>query len=118
MEGLEAKRDQLAEGLRNCEAPPAYNVHPRAVDHYRRLVERLHIVLADNDAQGVRDAFRGLLDRVVFIPQEGRGQFELELHGRLGALLTKQQNTLPGVTEEGAFMLGAGTGFEPVTFRL
>ena len=52
-----------------------------------QIVRRLcHDWLADDDAQAVREAFRGLLDRVVFHPLPERGAFELELHGCLGAL--------------------------------
>ena len=117
--GIEAKRDALRAELAGLETPETYSIHPRAVDHYRRLVEALHATLAENDAATAREAFRGLLDRVVVIPANGGTRaFELEIHGRLAALLSTNKNTLPGRTEKGAVVMGAGTGFEPVTFRL
>ncbi len=118
MEGLESKRDELVAKLRDCEPPASFTIHPRAIDHYRTLVDQLHVVLAEDDAQGVREGFQGLLDKVVFTPASERGEFDLELVGRLAALMSRDKNTLTGVTRKGAFVVGAGTGFEPVTFRL
>ncbi len=119
IDGLETRAAVIKRELAEAEAPTTYTLHPRAVDRYRELVGSLHAALADDDALAAREAFRGLLDRVVFIPMEGKGQFQLELHGRIAALLEPQKPKTPqtGLTACGV-MVGAGTGFEPVTFRL
>ncbi|WP_414693920.1 recombinase family protein [Phenylobacterium sp.] len=117
--GIEAKRDGLRTELAGLAMPPTYSVHPKAVEHYRSLVEDLHATLAANDAAAACEAFRGLLDRVVATPPSGDSKtFELEIHGRLAALLSTNKNTLPETFGKGAAVMGAGTGFEPVTFRL
>jgi hypothetical protein len=64
----------------------------------------------------VRTALRALIERVDLEPVKGLGKFSLNIHGKLAALL--------GVSERAAaashceVLVGAGTGFEPVTFRL
>jgi site-specific DNA recombinase len=116
--GLEDKKRSLVVELQALEEPPAYTLHPMAVDRYRELVERLERALTSEDATAAREAFRGLLDSVVFHPIDGNAQFELQLNGRLAALLSPQQNTPPDAFGKGALVLGAGIGFEPMTFRL
>jgi hypothetical protein len=100
------------------EAPPVYTIHPKAVDRYRSMIDDLHSALKTDDALNARNAVRGLLDHVVFLPGQGKGEFELEIHGRLAALLSTQKPTNPEVIGKGRLMVGAGIGFEPMTFRL
>ena len=117
--GLEDKLKALEVELQSCDLPPSYAIHPKAVDQYRQLVDRLESALAEEDAYAVRDAFRGLLDRVVFHPLNGRGEYELELQGRLAALLQPQMPKAPQTAQTACeVMVGAGIGFEPMTFRL
>ena len=73
-----------------------------------------------------------MIDRVDFIPIEGLGKFQLEVHGSLAALLAlgharNAENPTAGshgvsvdqsLTSGCEVMLGAGAGFEPATFRL
>jgi len=46
----------------------------------------------------------------------GLGKFDLEVHGKLKALLGVAERASRSSTCE--VVVGAGTGFEPVTFRL
>ncbi len=116
---LEARRDAARRELEALEPSPVYVVHPPAVEHYRNLVDRLQDALRDGQASQARDAFRGLLDRVMLTPPgSGENAFQIKLEGRLGALMTSQQDTPPEGIGKGAVVMGAGTGFEPVTFRL
>ena len=82
------------------------------------------------------EALRSLVDAVVFVPGERRGEFALELRGDLAAFLHaaerggagggpngKSAAALVGCGRSGfdrgvMATLDAGTGFEPVTFRL
>ena len=60
---------------------------------------------------------RSLIDEVIVMPEEGRGRMTVALRGDLAAFLDLSE--LPG--SGSVRMLGtlvAGTGFEPVTFRL
>ena len=118
IDGLETRAAAIRNELAASEVPTTYTVHPRAVDLYREIVGRLHSALADDDAQAAREAFRGLLDGVTFIPGNGKGQFQLELHGRLAALLEAPNAKTPQAITACGVMVGAGIGFEPMTFRL
>ncbi len=42
---------------------------------------------ASDDGEEVRSELRKLIERVAFIPLEGLGKFQLEVHGSLAALL-------------------------------
>jgi hypothetical protein len=83
---------------------------------YAKLAERLYEPMDDVSGEKVRTELRALIERVDFEPHEGLGKFGLYIHGKVAALL--------GVSERAAashncgVSLGAGTGFEPVTFRL
>ncbi len=63
--------------------------HPNAVEIYKRQVADLQAAL--NADAIVREeataALRGLIDKIVAYPGLRRGQFDLELHGHLGAIL-------------------------------
>ena len=102
---------------RLAQAAHAYRPRPivaAAASAYAAMAENLHLALAEAGGEAIRDQVRELIERVDFIPLEGLGRFDLRVHGKLAALL--------GVSEEAAGgcgrSVGAGTGFEPVTFRL
>ena len=62
--------------------------HPYLPELYRRMVERLEETLEDPPSmEAARELIRRLIDKIVFIPGEGRGQFRLERHGDLAALM-------------------------------
>ncbi len=101
-------------------APSVIQLHPGAAEAYRRLAENLHQAIEGDDGEEVRKELRQLIDRVDFIPAEGLGKFQLEVHGSLAALLAlgqaqKAENPTGGAC---GVSLGAGAGFEPATFRL
>jgi DNA invertase Pin-like site-specific DNA recombinase len=106
---LHARKGELeqtvAAARRKSDEAVAYRIHPRAAERWRDLVAQLTEVLAEPDAEEVRDALRGLIEEVRFMPGQAAGEFDLEVVGRISALL--------GVTEQGrgcALMMGAGTG--------
>ena len=75
-------------------------------------------------------ALRGLVSQVLLFPGEKRGEMRAELRGEIAALLAlgtnTQQKARPSFDERASdrdpgalrVSLVAGTGFEPVTFRL
>jgi site-specific DNA recombinase len=111
-----ARCSELNAKLASLEAPTEVVAHPGAAQAYARLAEKLHEVMEGSEGEVVRQELRKLIERVDFQPLEGLGKYDLQVHGKLAALL--------GVSERAAaysnceVMLGAGTGFEPVTFRL
>lgn len=62
-------------------------LHPGAIEAYRRLAVDLHETLAAPDADEIRQIFRKLIERVDFVPEEGLGKFGLVVHGRLAGVL-------------------------------
>ena len=72
------------------------------------------------------EALRGLIDRVIVLWDTDHKRHSIELEGRLAALLrtaeptnTKSATNREAVAlDERSLRLVAGTGFEPVTFRL
>jgi site-specific DNA recombinase len=109
---LETTRAALEHEL--AEAPPEDMVvfHSGLPARFRRLVERLNLALEQNDTMerlAAREAFRALIRQVVITPLEARGQFKVTVETEMAALLSQGGHILK---------VGAGTGFEPVTFRL
>ena len=114
--GLKARKAELETKLASVETPSKVVPHPGLAEVYQRLSARLQEALEGDDGEEVRTELRNLIDRVDFQPLEGLGKFDLKVSGKLKALL--------GVSERAAassqceVLVGAGTGFEPVTFRL
>jgi len=99
-------------------APSPVRLHPNLSDLYRRKVEQLADSLRDPAIRpAVLDTIRSLIEAVtVHIDEDGN--VTLALDGALSAMIdTSQPGVLRGV-DAGSVKVVAGTGFEPVTFRL
>ena len=114
---LKARKVEIEDRLANAEAPSAVSLHPGAAEAYRQLAESLHLALGAADGEEVRAELRKLIERVDFEPQNGLGNFGLQIHGKLAALLGVSERAAASSHNCGV-LVGAGTGFEPVTFRL
>jgi site-specific DNA recombinase len=120
---LEANQDELTERL--ARAPVDIpDIHPNVAGIYRRKVERLAEALRrPQERDEAAEAIRALIERITLTPGPKRGEIAATLHGELGAILewtarTAQTNK-PGACAPGmSVSVVAGTGFEPVTFRL
>ncbi len=115
LKSLEVKRAQLEAELSEQSAE-IVDLHPSIAGRYRQLVEDLQSGLQGEgtvERNDAREAFRTLITAVRLIPAEGRGQYEIEIEGDLATLLRLGQPD-----GEVRIKMGAGTGFEPVTFRL
>ncbi len=124
---LEAEEDAIRARM---EAAPIEtpDIHPNLAEIYRKKVERLAEALnhpAERDEAA--GAIRALIERVVLTPGANRGKVNAALHGEFGTILEWTSNgagvqnaTAPAAGAAGAVMRSvvAGTGFEPVTFRL
>ena len=109
---LEADRERLEAELAQQPDEPIVELHPGVARRYRELVERLELVLASPesaDAAAAREAFRALIRSVVVTPLEAQGLFDVRIETEMAALLSQDGHIRT---------VGAGTGFEPVTFRL
>ena len=126
---LEARQDELNAGLAASEEPPPI-LHPSMAIVYRERVAALYEELQREEARPqAADIIRSLVSSIVLTP--ARGVLQVELRGDLAGILTiaaagaggKQQSTPRQASGSGAVRgsqvkMVAGTGFEPVTFRL
>ncbi len=102
-------------------------LHPGLADIYARKVADLSAAL---DQDGTRaeaaEVLRGLIEKITLRPDaDAQNGHVIELHGELGAILALcgAPDGTNGKTRTGGagvvqVTLVAGTGFEPVTFRL
>jgi hypothetical protein len=98
--------------------------HPNLAEVYRQRVAQLTEVLAEEDGAEAREMVGGLVEEIRLVPEAGR--LRIEVRGELGAILRLAEGVRnqqrPGPGGAGALVgpvdLDAGTGFEPVTFRL
>jgi site-specific DNA recombinase len=98
--------------------PEVISIHPNLPELYRRKVSDLTSLLEDETSKPeAMDIIRSLIERIDVHPGPKRGQSKLTLVGALAGILAfaTNKNTAP---EGGTFLLVAGVGFEPTTFRL
>ena len=98
---------------------PVVDFHPNYADRYRRKVSELGKLLRSEDArEEAMDAIRGLIDRIEVRAGTKRGETEVTLVGTLAGILALATNKNAARKGGGTFLLVAGVGFEPTTFRL
>ncbi len=116
---------------------PVPALHPNLPELYRRRVEVLEAALRDPaTAAAAAEALRGLIEAIEVFPGAKRGEISVVLRGDLAAFLhlgtaggdshtrnaekavSLMGNGRSGRSGEVMGTLDAGTGFEPVTFRL
>ncbi|RWO24876.1 MAG: recombinase family protein [Mesorhizobium sp.] len=125
MKELETRKEDLEKALAEAVEPPPL-LHPNMAEIYRQRISTLYESLQSEDGKAeAAEVFRTLVDQVTLVPTED--ELAIVLRGDLAALLRFAANKKnPDVLSEagalGALLsqesLVAGTGFEPVTFRL
>ncbi|WBH17052.1 recombinase family protein [Sphingomonas radiodurans] len=84
-----ADRDAATAELAEVESLPVVALHPTIAADYRRRVDKLNEELADPEArQEALPALRGLIDRLVIHPHPTARGVEIEIEGRLAAMLS------------------------------
>jgi site-specific DNA recombinase len=128
LDELETRRASLTARL-EAQPPTPPRLHPNLTQVYRDKIARLHDALQSGpDAQEALEAVRRLIDRIVLTPAaEGKG-FEIELIGEIATMVrlgltneravSRPDSAADQVLFERSVKVVAGTGFEPVTFRL
>lgn len=115
---LEARRAALAQQIAAAPIAEVIEMPSAAAGKFRRELAGLSAALDNpDDLEGreARETLRALIGEVRFTPAEGRGQFELALHGGLDPLLQlgpkTQKGPLAGAFDAANVMaeLGAGT---------
>ena len=125
MRELRAERDALGTEPEGTFAPELdVLVLPSLPDLYRRKVAELERVLDGSDREEAMELIRSMIDRVVLTPRPDGSGLEAELYGDLAAILSACEGARNGKRPTAFWPMGrklsvvAGTGFEPVTFRL
>ncbi len=125
---LEAIEVRLDEALAVVPKPRVTRLPANYEALYRRAIAELDTHLASGDGAAARKAIRPLIEKIVVQPGSARGgkRRAIQLHGDLYRMLEfaaaacAPDTTKPRPVRGGAVVtpLVAGTGFEPVTFRL
>ncbi len=131
LDDLEGRRRALEAELASEAPPDLPRLHPNLADVYRDRVRRLAEALAAEGSPEIVEAIRALIDRVeVHPPAEAGSVPRIELVGHLAAMLRaagvagSANAKSPSAGADGlevflsSVQVDAGTGFEPVTFRL
>ena len=121
MDSLEGRRITLEAELAGL-AIPAPRMHPNLAVVYREKVASLIEALAEIDSAQLRNLVRALVDEIRLVPEDAG--LRIEVRGELAAILglaSAGNSQRPGDEAEALAVqvkMVAGTGFEPVTFRL
>jgi len=114
MEQERAKLQTELAAIESAESP--VTIHPGVANKYARMVEDLQQHLEDETAppDDLLDQVRSLIDRIEITPgQNAKGPVDISVSGPLAAFLG-----IDPAEPQYRGKLVAGTGFEPVTFRL
>ncbi len=117
---LEARKHELVTEVQS-QAIRTVELHPNLPDLYRRKITQLKQILNDEATRPQAiDIIRSLIGHIEVHPGQERGQCDVVVVGALAHFLAfAQQKTTAGSRgADGTFLMVAGTGFEPVTFRL
>ncbi|WP_296644921.1 recombinase family protein [Roseinatronobacter sp.] len=127
MDALEGERAELEAKLAALPDPEPVAIHPGLAETYARKVADLATALNDPEARAqAADLLRGLIENVKMMPDpDAPNGHRIELVGELGAILSLYGSDIAtnakarsGATGIRQVTMVAGTGFEPVTFRL
>ena len=121
---LEGRQDELNRALAAAEEPPPV-LHPSMAVIYRERVSGLYEALQPSGARAAAsDVIRSLVSEIILTPSAG--ELLVDLRGDLAGILeigSSGTQKSPRSFEAGSVLASqvimvAGTGFEPVTFRL
>ena len=120
---LENSKDKVLQSIQQEPTPLKVEPHPNIGKLYRRLVEHLTKILADENTQEEEaNIIRALIDRIEITPSEKRGHLYVELISGLVAVLElavcgQQKTTFREESGVCMVLLLAGAGFEPAVQR-
>ncbi|WP_294610491.1 recombinase family protein [uncultured Roseovarius sp.] len=116
---LEDRKSALQAQIARNPVSPVVRFHPNYADLYRKKVGELAGLLTDESTrEDAMTAIRSLVDRIEVRAGAKRGETEVTLVGTLAGILALGTNKNAAPEDGGTFLLVAGVGFEPTTFRL
>jgi site-specific DNA recombinase len=121
LRSLETRKREIETDLKAQQGDMDIAIHPNLPEIYRRKVAKLQEVLEDEATrpQAV-EIIRSLIDRIEVHPRQERGRCDVVVVGALAQILAfaQQKTTAASSGGGGTFLMVAGVGFEPTTFRL
>ncbi len=128
LKALEGDEERLEKTLHDTPASQIVRLPANYEALYVRAIVDLDLHLVSDDGASARNTIRPLIEKIVVQPGSARGgkRRPIQLHGDLYRMLAFAEEACapnaqkPRAEGPGAFVipLVAGTGFEPVTFRL
>jgi DNA invertase Pin-like site-specific DNA recombinase len=116
---LEDRKAHMLDQQKRAAISPVVDFHPNYVDLYRKKVGKLALLLSGEDTrEEAMTAIRSLISRIEVRAGAKRGETDVTLVGALAGILALGKNTNAAPEGGGTFLLVAGVGFEPTTFRL
>ena len=118
---LEDRKANILAQKAQLAVPTVVEFHPNYADLYRRKINELGQLLSDEgNREEAMEAIRNLIDRIEVRAGTKRGVCEVTLVGALASILAlgTNRNTRNSDASGGTFLMVAGVGFEPTTFRL
>ena len=118
---LEQRKMDIEAQLNAAEPDDNIELHPNMAELYRKKVEDLQDILLDEVTRPEAiDIFRSLIERIEINQGNKRGACDVVLFGALASVLAflQQKTTAASGRDDGTFLMVAGVGFEPTTFRL
>ncbi|MCI0598580.1 MAG: recombinase family protein [Beijerinckiaceae bacterium] len=120
MKELEGKKSEFERFLADAEEPPPH-LHPEMANFYRVQVGELYEALQEEaEAKRMKAAnlLRSLVKEIITSPENGT--LQIDVRGDLAGILaiSLKSKTPAARAGESQVEMVAGTGFEPVTFRL
>ncbi len=122
LQDLEARKRALEAGLKHGHSEVTIDVQPNLAELYRRKVRELQKLLDDETARPqAMEIIRSLIERIDVYPTKERGQCDVVMVGALAQILAFAHQKMTAASssgDDGTFLMVAGAGFEPATFRL
>ena len=113
---LDARKTELAAKIAACAASDVIELHPNLPKIYRRKVADLQAALNKDPISRAEAAecLRTLIEKIVVVPGEKRGETTVELHGHVPAILAFAAGPKRAESRS-VISLVAAEGFEPPT---
>jgi site-specific DNA recombinase len=116
---LEARKREIDADLKTQQRGIEVAIHPNFPDLYRKKVAKLHQALKHEATRSqVVETIRSLVDRIEVSPGLERGRCGVTIVGGLARILAFANEKKTAIGDGGTFLMVAGVGFEPTTFRL
>ena len=116
---LEDRKAHILAQQKRTAISPVLDFHPNYAELYRKKVDELALLLSGEDTrEEAMTSIRSLVDRIEVRAGIKRGETDVTLVGALAGILALGTNKNATPEGGGTFLLVAGVGFEPTTFRL